>query len=83
VKGLHVAKSLKIVAKHRHTPDISVHNARTLIRELARAKHRTLDDERLVEDLERVTGVPIGELAKLSAQWLPAEKAPPKSARRR
>jgi hypothetical protein len=80
VKQLHIAKSLKIVGKHRHQPDISIYNARTLIRELARAKHRTLEDERLVEDLERATGVTIGELASLSAQWLPPEKSPSKSA---
>jgi hypothetical protein len=92
VKQLHIAKSLKVVGKHRHQPGISIYNARTLIRELARAKHRTVEDERLVEDLERATGVPIDELAKLSAQWLPPEtpasdkpppeKSPAKSARR-
>jgi hypothetical protein len=82
VKSLHIAKSLKIVAKHRHVPGISIYNARSLIRDLAAAKHRTIEDQRLVEDLERATGVPIDELAKLSAQWLPSEKVAAKPVRR-
>jgi len=74
VKRLHITASLRIVANHRNTPHISIYNARSLIRDLANAKHRTLDDQRLVEDLERATGTPIAELAKLTAQWLPLDK---------
>jgi hypothetical protein len=35
------------------------------------AKTRAQDDERLIEDLERRTGMPIVELAKLTKEWLP------------
>lgn len=76
VKRLHITASLRIVAEHRDTPGISIYNARSLIRELANAKHRTLDDQRLVEDLERATRVSIAELARLSAQWMPPAKPP-------
>jgi hypothetical protein len=31
VKALHIAKSVKVVAKHRHVPGISIYNARSLI----------------------------------------------------
>jgi hypothetical protein len=79
VKALHIAKSVKVVAKHRHVPGISIYNARSLIRELANSKHRTLEDQRLVEDLERATGMSIAELATLSAQWLSREKPPTES----
>jgi hypothetical protein len=71
VKALHIATSLRIVAKHKHMPGIPLEQARDIIQGLAVAKTRTHDDERLVEDLERVTGLPIAELAKLTKEWSP------------
>jgi hypothetical protein len=72
MKPLHIAASLKIVAKHKHMPGIPLEQARDVIRGLVMPGGRvTQDDERLVEDLERVTGMPIAELARLTVEWVP------------
>jgi hypothetical protein len=34
-------------------------------------KTRTRDDERLIEDLEKRTGISIADLAKLTKEWQP------------
>ena len=63
MKPLHIAASPKIVAKHKHAPGVPIEVARDIIRGLVMPGGRvTQDDERLVADLERVTGIPIAEL---------------------
>ncbi len=68
---LHIAASLRVVAKHRHVPGISIAPARKEIQRFAASTVRMKEDERLVEELERVTILSIDELATLSEKWLP------------
>jgi hypothetical protein len=69
VKPLHITASLRIVAKHKHMPGIPIDLAHDIIQTLAKAKTRTRDDERLIEDLEARTSLSIAELAKLTKEW--------------
>jgi hypothetical protein len=74
VKPLYITTSLHFVARHKHMPKIPLDQGRAIIRDLARAKHRTLRERRLVVNLEHATGMPITDLAALTAQWVPHEK---------
>jgi hypothetical protein len=71
VKNLHIAASLRIVARHRHIPKIPIATARDDIQRLAMATARTQEDEQLIDEIERVTNLPIAELALLAQNWLP------------
>jgi hypothetical protein len=68
---LHIATSLKIVAKHKHVPDLAVEQAGEIIRRLAAAQAHTRDEGRLVMELQQRTGLSIAALAKLTKEWLP------------
>ena len=52
-------------------PKIRMEQARDVIQRLAAERGHTQDDERLIADLERTTGVSIAELAELSNRWAP------------
>ena len=71
MKALHIATSLRIVAKHKHMPGIPIDQAREIIQDVAKRKTLTRDDERLIDDLEGRTGVSIAELARLTKEWVP------------
>jgi len=45
--------------------------AREAIQRAAAATTRTREEQLLIEDLERITGVAIAELAELTKKWLP------------
>jgi len=68
---LHIALSIKIVAKHRNIAGISVSTARDEIKRLAAsaANDDTVEDVRLREHLERSSGLSIKELATLTDRW--------------
>ena len=68
---LHIASSLKIVAKHCNIAGISVSTARDEIKRLATnaANDDTVEDVRLREHLERSTRLSIKELARLTDRW--------------
>ena len=68
---LHIAISIKIVAKHRNIAGISVAAARDEIQRLATntANNDTADDVLLREHLERSTGLSIKSLARLTDLW--------------
>jgi hypothetical protein len=68
---LHIASSIKIVAKHRNTQSISVSTARDEIKRLATnaANEDTVEDVQLREHLERSTGLSIKALARLTDRW--------------
>ena len=68
-KPLHVATSLKIVAKQMHVAKPSIMVVRDRIQRLAGARV-TREDQLLAEELEEATGMPIAELAKLTERWL-------------
>lgn len=69
VKPLHIAASLRVVAKHKHMPRIPIETAREAIQRAAAAAARTHEEQRMVDELERVTGMPVADLAKLTEQW--------------
>jgi len=71
VKLLHITASLRVVAKHRHMPKVSMETARDIIERAAVAPSLSHEDQLMVDDLERVTFVPIAELAELTKKWLP------------
>jgi hypothetical protein len=71
VKPLHIAVSLRIVAKHRHIPKISLVQAREAIQRVAVAP--TQADRLMIEDLERTTLMSISELAAITIKWLPTK----------
>lgn len=52
-KPLHIAASLRIVARHEHMPRITVEAARDVIQRAARDKSRSHGDQLMVDDLER------------------------------
>jgi len=68
---LHIALSIKIVAKHRNMTGISVSTARDEIKRLAAsaANDDTVEDVRLREHLERSSGLSIKALAALTDRW--------------
>jgi hypothetical protein len=70
VKALHIATSLRIVAKDKHMPKIPLDQARDIIQRLAATKNWGARGSATVDDLEARTGVPISELAKLTTEWL-------------
>jgi hypothetical protein len=71
VRRLQIATSLHVLAEHGRTPGVLIEQAADLIKQLAAATTRTRDDERLIADLEKRTGVPIIELAALTKGWMP------------
>ena len=64
-KPLHIATSLKIVAKHMHVAKPSIMVVRDRIQRLAGSRV-TREDQLLAEELEEATGMPIADLAKLT-----------------
>ena len=71
MKPLHRVTSLRIVAKRTHMPKVGILTARDVIHRLAASTTRTHEDELQIEDLERATGMPVAELAKLTDKWPP------------
>jgi hypothetical protein len=69
-RPLHIATSVLIIAKHRHTA-VSVSDARDAIQRLAAATWPTTEDKRVIEDLAGATGLPLSELAEVTKEWLP------------
>jgi hypothetical protein len=64
--ALHIAACLKIIARHRNVPSVSVAEARDLIKRIAHYSDtdpRLKDETLLREHLERSTGMKITELA--------------------
>jgi len=70
-KPLHIAASLRVIGRHKRTAGISLQAARDVIQGAAAAPSLSHDDRLMVEELERVTGESIAELARLANQWLP------------
>ncbi|MDQ6879349.1 MAG: hypothetical protein M3082_16975 [Candidatus Dormibacteraeota bacterium] len=68
---LHIATSIKIVAKHRNAPNTTLSTTRDEIKHLATnaANDDTAEDIQLREQLERSTGLSIKDLAKLTEHW--------------
>ena len=66
---LHIATSLRIVAKHKHMPGITIVQARDIVQRLAAAEAYPRDESRLVMELQQRTGLSIADLAKLTKQW--------------
>jgi hypothetical protein len=69
VKPLHIAVSLRIVAKHLHMPKLPIATAQDAIRRAVPEKGRTKEEQAMVDELERVTGMPVGHLARLTEKW--------------
>jgi hypothetical protein len=70
--ALHIAASLKVVAKHRNVPSVSVDEARDAIKRISHdgdTDPGARADALLREHLERSTGMSIGELASLTDLW--------------
>ena len=65
-----MAASMRIISEYLCTPSLSIEEARAWIRRLAMA-HSGIAEDRLVDDLEEVSGMPIAALAELSKTWLP------------
>jgi len=70
-KPLHIAASLRVIARHKHVPGISLQAAREIIQGAAAAPSLSREEQSMVDDLERTTGVPLAELAELTKRWLP------------
>jgi hypothetical protein len=70
-RPLHIAASLRVIARHKPAAVISLQAARDIIQGAAAAPSLSHDDRLMVEELERVTGESIAELADLANQWLP------------
>ena len=68
-RPLHIAASLRVVAKHLHMPKLSIATARAAVERAA--KPTTNEERAMVEELERVTGLSIAELVERSKAWLP------------
>jgi len=66
---LHLTASLRIVAKHKHMPKLTVVQARDAIEHLATAAQLTREEQRLAQDLEAATKIPVAELARITKQW--------------
>jgi hypothetical protein len=68
MKPLHLVTCLRVVSKHTHIPKISIAVARDAIQRLTTGT-LTHEDQQLIEELEKRTGVTIAELAKLTDKW--------------
>ena len=71
MEPLHLFTSLRTVREHRHVRDIGIAATRDAICRLAAAPPSTHEDQRLAENLEQATKLPIDELAKVTKRWLP------------
>jgi hypothetical protein len=70
--ALHIAACLRVVAKHKNMPSISVDGARDVIKRLALYGDTDAElksDVLLREHLHRATGMPLAELAALTDLW--------------
>ena len=74
VKPLNITVSLRVVAEHEDLPRISFIQVREIVHGRAdgqRLPPVTHEDQRMLEELEQITGVSIAELAELTKKWLP------------
>ena len=69
-RRLHIADSLRIIAKHTRISSLSITQARVIIQELAAAQAHTRNEGRLIQELQERTGLSIADLATLSREWL-------------
>ena len=65
----HAAACCRVLAQHLRLPRISVDQTRMWIRRLAVVPTGPAE-QRLITELEEVSGLPIAELAKLTEKWL-------------